>query len=399
MSGFPVVNGVTVLELPPPGIVPDFDNPRQNQWLTHYLVFGIGAPLAFLALCQRFYTKLYLSKSKSLQLDDFFMFLGWSMSIVTQAVLTHSIAEGGMCAHVWEMPLARFERYSVATYVTAPVYQMCNGFTKLALLTVYIQLSPQKWFRIAAWFSIVVVALYTSVITLLMFFHCHPVRRAFDFKIQSGYCLDAGVLYMATAVSNIITDVMLFVLPIPTILKLKMSRSHKIACILIFGIGSLTVATSVVRLVYLPGTLKSTDISWDAAPANVWTFVEGNLFVICGSIPTMRRFFAHVFPKIFGTTAPTTNERSTSNQHTDNSHSWSRRRNKYERFPEAIDLQPFSGSADQRGKAQPQSSTAVVTSQGDVDNHSERAILQTKSYTVHSEQYSSRTSLNGDSSD
>jgi hypothetical protein len=116
---------------------------------------------------------------------------------------------------------------------------MCNGFTKLALLTVYIQLSPQKWFRIAAWFSIVVVALYTSVITLLMFFHCHPVRRAFDFKIQSGYCLDAGVLYMATAVSNIITDVMLFVLPIPTILKLKMSRSHKIACILIFGIGSL----------------------------------------------------------------------------------------------------------------------------------------------------------------
>ena len=116
---------------------------------------------------------------------------------------------------------------------------MCNGFTKLSLLVVYLQLSPQKWFRIAAWFSIVIVALYTSVITLLMFFHCHPVRRAFDFTIQTGYCLDAGILYMATAVSNIITDVMLFILPTPMVLKLNMSKSRKITAIAIFGIGSL----------------------------------------------------------------------------------------------------------------------------------------------------------------
>jgi hypothetical protein len=68
MSGYPVVDGVTVLVLPPPGITPDFDHPRQNKWLEHYLVFGIGAPLAFLALCQRFYTKIFLSRG--LQLDD-----------------------------------------------------------------------------------------------------------------------------------------------------------------------------------------------------------------------------------------------------------------------------------------------------------------------------------------
>lgn len=129
--------------------------------------------------------------------------------------------------------------FAQVTYVTAPIYQMCNGFTKLSLLMVYLRLSPQKWFRVAAWFSIVIVVLYTSVITLLMFFHCHPVRRAFDFKIQTGHCLDAGILYMATAVSNILTDVMLFLLPTPMILKLKMGKSLKIAAIAIFGIGSL----------------------------------------------------------------------------------------------------------------------------------------------------------------
>lgn len=68
MSGYPIVDGVTVLVLPPAGVVPDFDHPEQNKRLAHFLVFGIGGPLAFLALCQRFYTKLFLSKG--LQLDD-----------------------------------------------------------------------------------------------------------------------------------------------------------------------------------------------------------------------------------------------------------------------------------------------------------------------------------------
>ncbi|OBT68143.1 hypothetical protein VE03_01615 [Pseudogymnoascus sp. 23342-1-I1] len=397
MSAYPVVNGVTVLVPPPPGVVPNFDHPRQNEWLAHYLVFGILGPLAFLALLQRFYTKLFLTKSRRLELDDFFMFLGWSMSIVTQVILTVSIAEGGLCAHVWEMPLTRFERYSVATYVAAPVYQMCNGFTKLSLLIVYMKLSPQKWFRIAAWFSIVVVVLYTAIISLLMFFHCHPIRRAFDFKIQRGKCLDAGVLYIATAISNIITDIMLFLLPTPVILKLKMSRSQKVACLLIFGIASLTVATSIIRLVYLPRTLNSTDISWDAAPANVWTFVEGNLFVICGSIPTMRRFFTHMFPGIFGGLS-TIEELSKSPQHSDNNHSGSRRRNQNEESPDSIDLQPFPANGQQRSRAAPQS-TSMVTSTGDADNRSERAILQTRSYTVHSEQDSIISSLDSESSD
>ncbi|KFY58766.1 hypothetical protein V496_05969 [Pseudogymnoascus sp. VKM F-4515 (FW-2607)] len=385
MSEFPVVDGVTVLMPPPPGVVPNFDHPRQNEWLAHYLVFGILGPLAFLALLQRFYTKLFLTKSWRLQLDDFFMFLGWSMSIVTQVILTVSIAEGGMCAHAWEMPLERFERYSVATYVAAPVYQLCNGFTKLSLLIVYMRLSPQKWFRIAGWFSIVVVVLYTAVISILMFFHCHPVRRAFDFKIQTGSCLDAGALYIATAISNIVTDIMLFLLPTPVILKLRMSTSQKVGILLVFGIASLTVATSIIRLVYLPRTLKSTDISWDAAEANVWTFVEGNLFVICGSIPTMRRFFTHMFPGLFGSLSAFVDP-AKSPQRSNNTHSGSRRRNHLnERPPDSIDLQSFPVNGEQRNRATPQS-TAVVTSSGDADNHSERAILQTRTYTVQSEQ-------------
>ena len=115
---------------------------------------------------------------------------------------------------------------------------LCNGFVKLSLLTFYLHLSPQKWFRICVWTSIAIVALYTIIITFLMFFNCNPPRKQFDFSVQGGSCIDAAILYMATAVSNIVTDLMLFLLPIPMVYQLHMPKIQKIGAIIVFGIGS-----------------------------------------------------------------------------------------------------------------------------------------------------------------
>lgn len=65
---FPTYNGVEVAALPPPGYEVDFDNRRQQKWLDHILIFCLMSPLALMALLQRFYTKIFLSKG--LQVDD-----------------------------------------------------------------------------------------------------------------------------------------------------------------------------------------------------------------------------------------------------------------------------------------------------------------------------------------
>lgn len=135
------------------------------------------------------------------------------------------------------MPLTRYEKYSLQSYVAAAVFMLCNGCTKLSLLTFYLHLSPQKWFRVCVWTSIVIVSLYTIIITSLLFFHCTPPQKAFRFETE-GTCIDVAILYMATAVSNVVTDLILFALPIPMVYQLHMPAQQKIGAIVVFGIGS-----------------------------------------------------------------------------------------------------------------------------------------------------------------
>lgn len=68
VTDFPAADLPASVIPPPPGVTVDFDNPRQQKVLEHYLIFGIGGTLAFVALCQRFYTKIFLSKG--LHVDD-----------------------------------------------------------------------------------------------------------------------------------------------------------------------------------------------------------------------------------------------------------------------------------------------------------------------------------------
>lgn len=64
----PMVDGILTGAHAPEGWVVDLENPTRTSVMEHYLIFGIMGSLAFIALCQRFYTKVFLSKG--LAVDD-----------------------------------------------------------------------------------------------------------------------------------------------------------------------------------------------------------------------------------------------------------------------------------------------------------------------------------------
>ncbi|KAI1032475.1 hypothetical protein LB503_012687 [Fusarium chuoi] len=302
MSSYPVTNGVITFLPPPEGYVVDFDNPQQQDALKHFFIFGILGSLAILCLLQRLYVKYYISRG--LKIDDVLITLAWIFSIVMQSAQIWSISIGGLCHHAWEMPIEVFEKHMLSSYIAAPAFIICNGLTKSSLLTFYLQVSPQKWFRRAIFVTITFVVLYTIIIASLLLFGCQPRETAWDpYLFASGKCIDYAVMYIIIAVANIISDIVLFAIPMPMIIRLKMPLGQKIGLGIMLGIATITVTTSIIRMIYLPSLLGALDIPWIAAPANVWSFVEVNLFIICGCMPTFRKFFKRFAPKWMGSSS------------------------------------------------------------------------------------------------
>lgn len=124
-------------------------------------------------------------------------------------------------------------------YSSAPTYAMCNGFAKLSLLTFYLQISPQTWFRYSVWATIGVVVCYSPIISLLLIFGCQPIQKAWDMSMMEGSCIDRTALYIATAVTNIVTDLIMCGLPIKMVMGLRMKWSQKAVAVFVFAVGSM----------------------------------------------------------------------------------------------------------------------------------------------------------------
>ena len=100
---------------------------------------------------------------------------------------------------------------------------------------------------------IVFVSLWTLAFTIAFVFDCGTAFWANWGPLINdySYCESTFDLTAAFVITDIITDLVIFGMPLPPIWKLHLSIKRKLAVVGIFAFGILTVATSVLRLVLL----------------------------------------------------------------------------------------------------------------------------------------------------
>ncbi|WQF82932.1 hypothetical protein CDEST_07946 [Colletotrichum destructivum] len=282
-------SGVTTALPAPEGYVVDFGNPQRRDVLETYVTLSVGMIVALFFLFQRMYVKIVIRKRFGV--DD------------------EAAMDGYVGVHGWEVPVEKFKDFTFYnSYINPIVYAIPPGACKMVILMFFLEInSSTDWFRRSVYFTMFVVVGSSLGILFSSIFPCNPIQSAYDLATP-GTCIDRVATFKATAALGVITDIMIICLPIPMVLNLQVSTRKKIGLLSLFGIGSVTVFTSIVRLYLLITILNDPDQTWGAIFINLWVGVEANLLVMCACLSTLRLFFHTVSPKLFSSAAAITGQ-------------------------------------------------------------------------------------------
>lgn len=83
------------------------------------------------------------------------------------------------------------------------------------------------------WINVV----YYSAAILVSSLSCFPHERIWD-KTVPGTCIDSKIILISSATLNVVSDLLILVLPQKTIWSLHISTKKKIGISLVFTVGS-----------------------------------------------------------------------------------------------------------------------------------------------------------------
>ena len=249
---------------PPPGVLPNFIDPYSLQ-IYSTIILCICLPVLTFVVWIRFYTRVHIVKFANW--EDFCTLFAW-MGVIGYAVTGIVAFQNGLGSHQWDVTILKALEAGKVTYASEPLYRMTLVFAKLAILLQLLDIfvpgrrgAIYHAIEVLIWFNV----LSHSASILAALFQCVPVRKAWNPATQ-GKCIDVRTLLISTAVINVFSDFSVLLAPLFSIWQLQMPVKRKVGVSGVFSLGLIACAASVVHLVYDIKSLRSTDLSWVAAP-------------------------------------------------------------------------------------------------------------------------------------
>ncbi|KAH1885322.1 hypothetical protein KXV51_005473 [Aspergillus fumigatus] len=119
---------------------------------------------------------------------------------------------------------------------------------------------------------------------IVVILQCRPVQAAWT-PIPAK-CLNLTLFYYVSFGIKLATDIAIFVLPIPPLLRLRVRGLQKFVVILMFALGLMVCVTSIIRVTYIKDL--NPDHTWSlVAPLN-WSAVEICVAIFISCLPSLK---------------------------------------------------------------------------------------------------------------
>ncbi|KAL8991365.1 MAG: hypothetical protein Q9177_000206 [Variospora cf. flavescens] len=216
----------------------------------------------------------------------------------------HTVAAGGP---VDEDDLVTYFKIFMAVQV---LYFFTAVAIKTSLILLYYRIfGVIRWFRWVLAAALTIVLLYFIVCLLVAVLECQPVAFYWDKSIRGGTCIDQNQFYRWNGVANLLIDFMVWSLTLPVIWHLNLNLQQKLSLSVIFALGLLACAASIVRVVAF-NQVNFDDITYTLVTASIWTTIEQSVGIICACLPTTKPLMGRLLANI----------KSSRKGHSDNTH-------------------------------------------------------------------------------
>lgn len=141
---------------------------------------------------------------------------------------------------------------SVSWYAYHIGYLLTLALVKLSILVFYLSFATQRTFRILVHISVIIVAVVSVTMILIIALQCpRDPKYAMSIAIlkhrDRGHCFDLRIIFYWQAAFNMISDLVILVLPLPLFFRLRMHTAKRVSLLAVFCAGLLVPIASGIR--------------------------------------------------------------------------------------------------------------------------------------------------------
>lgn len=177
------------------------------------------------------------------------------------------------------------------------------GLVKLSVVLFYRRIfntGATSWHHWSTVVMLSVVTAWSIAFFLSFLFICRgtPADYWISAKTEKAHCVATQKLHLGFAISDTILDCFIMIMAIPMIWNLHMSKARKFAVTGVFGLGLITVAASVTRMVVF---VQATALRYDPyldfeyldTSAMYWSMLETGLGFVAANLVVVYGLLAH----------------------------------------------------------------------------------------------------------
>lgn len=266
---------------PPPGVVSNPVNPASLSHETH-ITIGISIGFVTLFFIVRSWARAVVKKIW--MLEDWLVVTAWLGTVIYDVVVGLVMANHGG-EHAWDITHAQAKDALYWFNIASVVYGFVICLTKLSVLTLYRRVfSPVRWspFDCIIVALIVVMACFYISTCIVKIMQCTPRAKIWDHSTQ-GTCINESALLNTSGFFNTITDYIILILPIHSVLRLQLSRTKKVLVVLVFTFGLCAPIFSTIGLVVRFRISGDPDITWNEPEILLWGAAEitSGFLIVC----------------------------------------------------------------------------------------------------------------------